>query len=73
MFLQLSKELFQLGSHFHSFLKVGILTTEVVISCFHILGGMSKRDETLRVDNSWHGDHESDTESLDNEIDDPLR
>jgi hypothetical protein len=32
-----------------------------------------RRDDVLRVDSSWHGDYESDSESLDNDMDDPLR
>ncbi|XP_028396593.1 KAT8 regulatory NSL complex subunit 2-like isoform X2 [Dendronephthya gigantea] len=35
--------------------------------------GEYRRDDVLRVESSWHGDYESDSESIDNEMDDPLR
>ncbi|CAB4022545.1 Hypothetical predicted protein, partial [Paramuricea clavata] len=37
------------------------------------LGAEYRRDDVLRVESSWHGDYESDSESLDNDVDDPLR
>jgi hypothetical protein len=39
----------------------------------YYLGAEYRRDDVLRVESSWHGDYESDSESLDNDVDDPLR
>lgn len=39
----------------------------------YILAAEYRRDDVLRVESSWHGDYESDSESIDNEMDDPLR
>lgn len=62
-----------LCGHFISHWTYNIIVVLIIILCLDEEGVGGSGDDYLKVDSAWHGDIDSDADSVDSEEEDPLK